>query len=1502
MNVVLEHEEKAGRLAAERLCREWPDVAWAPEHPTAVWARGAVEGFAEILRRQLAIFRAGQKGAEKSASTLSPRPFQGLAETLQNADDLGATEVRIAYRSAPRAELLLVHDGRPVRLKDMGAMIIPWLSAKDDDDEASGRFGIGQKTLKSLGDPIALHCAPFHFAMQAEYPVAVEAATAVPDVYAPGRRETMLVVPLNPGVDAQGVREAVADLGVGSLIFLKTVRQLSFVDLDAPDAPNAYELRTEAPQAATLPFFNGALEVVTTDLEVVAPTAEAGARYRRYWARRPTPSGQERANKATGRITPLGLSVARTPGGGHLYDRVRMPVEVRFPVSLNAQFDPDAARSTVLPLDWNLYRFADLGELLGSAALAAFAASPAEAWSHVPLTNEVDGAEGWLGERLRTNVAGRCRSRLLAALQLPDLDGQLRPLTDFVYEAPGLDGVLTPEDQAVLTGDAVIGTGLRDPGGRWRQVLAELELSRRLDLDDALGLFDMPQRLQGRDPAWFVRMAALAGRAGHFNAFLAKRSILLADGRVVHAPRRGSPQVLVRAGSPDSLAARLGLAWLLHPAYLVEDDADAQEALARLATAGVLVDASERPADALGLLARAPIAGAASIRIGDDDLIVLRDAWARTPRDRQRALAEQVGLNIELRVVRHADRKLAVRWARPGAAYMPGTIDKEVDSFAKVAGATSSLTWAHPDYAKVLKHAGGRAEAGAQRFLGALGVARAPRLVEPANEEAPYVRDSRLASALGGVERPEAQRRAVRALSATHLMGDRWSPDLEAVVEDIRRGPAKTRRKRAHGLLSLLARNWEQRYAEAETTDAVSAYNGFWSRRGEVQATWLARLASVAWLPTGAGTYEEPAKLCLPTSANKLAHGSNRRAFLAPVPAHVETSGLLTALGVQAGPTAANLLERLQSHRGQPVTSTRVQEVHTLYHLLAQATKDTSADAAVGRAVTPQQLRNAFRRSAAAPGLVLAADGWHSPEAVLRGPAIFGTHRAFAPHIAGLETLWATLQVPLPSALDCTAVLRELSAGPLTPGGKGVMLSTLRALAGLIGDMSPQLRTGLRLLPLWTGSGWSRTRPAYVFEGDGLANADIAGATVWRPGLTTLQGIEALLQVLDVTPLRLEDFTPAKLTSVGVSEGQPYRNRFARAVALLGEELIRGDVGLHQSLSISWDALQRAEVILDAGLEIETIAGARSLRLPARAHLITEPTAFVARSLEDIGDSQTGGQAIASVFRGDRQKVAWAWSAVWARATAGEDVERIVLPQLKADTPSTTARLTQLQSQAEARKAQTAQKGQTPPPLLSRPPPKIEVRRLRDLSELEPSVGAIVNAGASSEGVVFAKPRDTQLPRSFEKDRPTGGDRDPAPRTRTVLPPVNDRESLAMDAIRRALRLDPQQLRDVRARRGIGVCAIDELRQLYELKMCSGPDFPAEVRLEPSEVKAALEEPDFFLALVAGLEDGEGALKVRFIFNPLRVLAAKIQGGLTLTGVDKVEALEFAFGKAGADE
>jgi len=46
-----------------------------------------------------------------------------------------------------------------------------------------------------------------------------------------------------------------------------------------------------------------------------------------------------------------------------------------------------------------------------------------------------------------------------------------------------------------------------------------------------------------------------------------------------------------------------------------------------------------------------------------------------------------------------------------------------------------------------------------------------------------------------------------------------------------------------------------------------------------------------------------------------------------------------------------------------------------------------------------------------------------------------------------------------------------------------------------------------------------------------------------------------------------------------------------------------------------------------------------------------------------------------------------------------------------------------------------------------------------------------------------------------------------------------------------------------------------------------------------------------------GLEEGAGQLRVRFIFDPLTNLDVRVRGDLTLTGVDKAEALEFRFDK-----
>lgn len=97
---------------------------------------------------------------------------------------------------------------------------------------------------------------------------------------------------------------------------------------------------------------------------------------------------------------------------------------------------------------------------------------------------------------------------------------------------------------------------------------------------------------------------------------------------------------------------------------------------------------------------------------------------------------------------------------------------------------------------------------------------------------------------------------------------------------------------------------------------------------------------------------------------------------------------------------------------------------------------------------------------------------------------------------------------------------------------------------------------------------------------------------------------------------------------------------------------------------------------------------------------------------------------------------------------------------------------------------------------------------------------------------------------------------------------------------------------------GLGVDAIDALRQCYEIKMCSGATMPSDVTLTASEIEAARDDPDFFLAIVTGLEEGAGKLRVRFIFDPLGQLDVRVRTDLTLTGVDRAEALEFEFDAA----
>lgn len=1486
----------AGQAAAERLAHDWKNRDWIPQAPTFEWARAAVSRLGEIMAEQPSILRAMKEGANKGASTLSPRPFQGLVECLQNADDLGATVLHVAYRAEPRPDLLIVHDGAPVTLANVGAMLLPWLSTKDDDSDASGRFGIGQQTLLSLGSPITLHASPFHFVMGAGGPELCVPEPNIGGVYDSARRDTMLTIPLDSRVTRDSVIDAVRELGVDALIFLKSIRKLHFHDLKDPARGQVFEVDVTPSGQDAIKFEDEEVAVEIADVRIVEPAASGSTNwYRRYSTRRSVSNGMKRANKATGSTTPIAIAVPmNTAHSIRISDRMPLPVETGLTIGLDAQFDPDSARSTLQPNEWNEARFVDLGQLVAWSALRAFGSETPTAWNHVPLNAEVDQSPDWAATKVRTLVIEVCHDTLRDQLEVKTTTG-VAALSDLAYEAEELEDLLTEDDVNLLRPDSVaLPRRSRDPSGRWRRVLEELNASDVLSVEDALEVIDgNPKR--GSD--WYVSFAALAERSNITNQFVTRPSLLLADHTVTARSSAADLWVLVENARPDALATRLGLTRKIHPAYF-EHEASTEEFLAKIKSMNLLFENRDEAADVFAILSRKNSVfgkGHAAVRLEDTELLELRDAWALLPRERHSDLGVEVGRRVELKATWYdEDGKRTKGWARPVDMYLPAAIDREVDSFAKAAGRAPGLRWADAKYAQILKHKAGRSAVGAQRLLSAWGVAREPRLILPADEVSLWTRDTTPASALQTRMRTAEQLQSVRASgNFTHLIDDHWSPDAEVAVTDIARAPVQTRRKRATAFLTLLSRAWEKRYSDAATAFPAYAYNGYWNRGVEVRATWLARLATVKWMPDAGNGLQCPADLQLQVPGSP-PRPSERSNFVIKVDSHVLRSGVLAAVGVKAGPTQRDLVERLSSLRKEPVTEAVSEEASATYQLLAASLHDKNERVPEGR-MTTVQLRNAFRAGRDGLGLLLVNGQWVSPEAIFRGPAIFGTYRSFAPHIEGLERLWSTLGVKVPTALDAIEVLRELAVTAPTSACLGVAMRAYALIASEVAEMSPQRRAVLRRLPLWTGKEWTIERPVYALEGEVLHASAPATLKVWRPGMTSFDALKPLLEPLGVEQLSASDFDVASSPVYGLVEGEAIRPVFSRAVALLRQEMVGADQSLFDSLTVEWDELLNTPVMIDPELSIVARPAALQIVLPMNAHVSRNPLRLIVRDVASAGSAQGAGAAIASLFDGDRQKAAWAWAAIWPRAVAGELAVGAVLPKTRSEPGNAKERLDRLAKQAAKRKGKRGPKGNGPnnAQKSGRTTQPVQVRKLRELDDLEPSAGNIVNEGARSAGNFVSATRRKSKERRFNLR--TNVSEKKQSKARTVLPPVTDREKMASEAVRRALQLDVQQFNDLRNARGIGVDAIDDLRQCYEIKMNSGTSIPTDVTLTASEVEAAENDPNFSLAIVSGLEDGAGHLRVRFIFDPLSSLDVRVRSDLTLSGVDKVEALEFLF-------
>jgi hypothetical protein len=117
----------------------------------------------------------------------------------------------------------------------------------------SGRFGIGRQTLPALGGPIAAHCNPYHLQMDGT-PSVVEPESSIPGFYDAARRETLLLVPLRREVDIEKLQQFVAELGAQALVFLRSVRRLSFTDNARGEAPIEHSASRHAAMRSAMPL------------------------------------------------------------------------------------------------------------------------------------------------------------------------------------------------------------------------------------------------------------------------------------------------------------------------------------------------------------------------------------------------------------------------------------------------------------------------------------------------------------------------------------------------------------------------------------------------------------------------------------------------------------------------------------------------------------------------------------------------------------------------------------------------------------------------------------------------------------------------------------------------------------------------------------------------------------------------------------------------------------------------------------------------------------------------------------------------------------------------------------------------------------------------------------------------------------------------------------------------------------------------------------------------
>ena len=1466
-------------------------------------ANAAVRRLGELFDKLPGAIATALDAARISGELLSSDRLQGLAEIVQNADDVEASEVRILLK--PR-ELLVGHNGTPVRLSHILGLATPWLSTKGPDATAIGRFGIGLSTLRSLSQTLEVHCSPYHVRFGDPVLSPIDQPTLPVGFDEAGW--TTLRIPLDQGtVTPSELVEWLDRWDDAALLFLRNVSKIT---LREPGGDAIRQLSISRRDQGGTRLDNLSLNRTISRYRV---ETGGGRSWIVYSEDVPTPEGVLRTKKATEQTTPIAIALPLYQvDSGQIY--AGLPVtRSGLPVFVNAQFDPLTSRRDLADTNWNRALVPLVAELWSTAALDLFSYDPTTAWQAMPIDKETDqDTASLLVNFLENEIFTSARQSVASQLRFPVSGKGRMSISQLAVEAKPLERILTLAETAGLAKlPATLPLRVRDPAGKWRSVLddwrmAGADLPEPVSVERAIGL--VSDEMRPVRSAIALVAAALKDNLGE--RLLELPCIIACDGRHLKPPSGDNPEAVATELSP--LAKQLGLVTELHVEHLGRGTA-ARNVLQWLRECGALLDGTDDRVVVRRIAATGKSGRQIINPLTNEQVQALREAFESLDSSERQELGSNVGRAIALDAYKYEmdgrkRQRLKIN-ARPADAYLSRSIDRETDSYAAAAGKSVGIVWLSGRYANLLRSSAGREGIGALHFLRLLGAERAPRPVPHPSLKERYYADTRLGLSNAVHGGPPARSQAMRDRNATYTLQDRDCPALTAVVESIARvRNSKQRRKRAGALLATLGRAWDRLYSDFAEVEAAHDHHR-WILRGRIPAYWLWRVRDIEWLDDESGTPRHPSELYLRSSGTEAIYGKNSPNYLHSDLYHPNRQAVLSALGVLGDPSRSKLVDRIKelrnrTEKGEISGDELVQETGVVYKALARSLTMPRSRSDLSET----QLREIFQDS---QGLIFSNLGWRPLQSVFAGPQIFGSYGAFPPAIADTERLWSTLKLNRPSLTDCLEVIRKIARQRTPPDAnkEAILIETLRLLASQYAtNTKSEDRRKFARLPLWTSKGWMRDRPVYATNDPLLAEGLRNYIPIWKPG-GVLEQFRALLDLLRVQEIRPEDARVMNL--IGAEEDQGWTNRFRLALQQLQDDLARNDPQLAQSLRISWDSLIGFSIYVcpTLMLRIPILRNGANETYECNVAVkvdTSQGAVFVRSPLHDLPHVDRGGLALAALFEGDSRRLAHAWRVAWERAEGEQEAEPLELAQQRderqrAENESGIAKRT-----AAFRERTAATQRET-------------VRTGGHRQTGSTSSGLRANGNGDGEAATdFGAPRVLVDPQSLElvnwhgritKEASNPGRRtgrggglaepkqeshSPHKRSSIRLYSDLDRENVGFDLVRRLLSSDREELVDLRTQRGVGADAIDKMQRFYELKVSAGAE-PDQVTLTNAEVKRALSTPDFFLVVVSGVEGVDARPTVRVFVDPLKQLQPTDSGAITLSGVRNAESLVYEF-------